>query len=41
MDFLILKVTIKNLYYYFYTKTQYSFIFDYRGVGEEVRGRKG
>ena len=27
---------INNLYYCFCTTTQYSFIHDYRGVGEEV-----
>ena len=36
INILIIKVTIKNLYCCFCTKTQYSFIHDYKGVGEEV-----
>ena len=33
---LIIQVVMKNMYCCFCIKTQYSFILDYRGVGEEV-----
>ena len=34
-DILILKVMIKSLFCCFCTKTQYFFILNYRGVGQE------
>ena len=37
-DILILKVAIKNLHCCCCTKTQFSFILDYRGVEEEEAG---
>ena len=35
---LILKMMIKNICCFFCTKTQYSFTFDYRGVGKRCEG---
>ena len=37
-DILMIKVMIKKLYCCFCTDTQYSFILNYRGVGESVGG---
>ena len=40
-DTFILKLMIKNLFYCFCAKTWYSFILNYRSVGDGVPGKKG